>query len=294
MSVLITGHRGFIGRHFSDYWAAHGKVVYGIDLKMGEDCRDFFKGNNTIKFDYIVHCAAIVGGRLNIEFDPLGVATDLSIDAEFFNWCIRTKQTCPIVYFSSSAAYPIDLQGRHNSIPLREFDMWGCTTRIGMPDMTYGWAKLTGEYLAQIARDKYGLKVYVFRPFSGYGEDQDLTYPFPSLIQRAKQKEDPFVIWGSGNQFRDFIHVDDIVAAVISVTGRMKNVTPVNLCSGDGISFKRLAKLVTEIAGYTPEIICDDTKPEGVRYRVGNPDLMFSIYKPVVSLREGIERALGQ
>ena len=61
---------------------------------------------NDTQFDMVFHCAALVGGRLFIESAPLSVALDLSIDAEFFNWAIRTKPKA-VAYFSSSAAYPI-------------------------------------------------------------------------------------------------------------------------------------------------------------------------------------------
>jgi len=64
-------------------------------------------------------------------------------------------------------------------------DMISFEGDIGMPDMTYGWAKLTNEYLAQLAYQKHGLKSVCYRPFSGYGEDQDDAYPFPSICRRV-------------------------------------------------------------------------------------------------------------
>ena len=143
MKILITGHKGFVGRNFIK--ALPDSDITGIDLKDGNDCRDFFK-TNTEQFDLVIHLAAIVGGRATIEGEPLSVATDLSIDAEFFNWVQRTK---PIntVYFSSSAAYPIDLQNSHRLLRLAEHDL--NLDGVRNPDLTYGWAKLTGEYLAR-------------------------------------------------------------------------------------------------------------------------------------------------
>ena len=64
-------------------------------------------------------------------------------------------------------------------------DMISFDGDIGMPDMSYGWAKLTCEYLARLAYEKHGLKSICYRPFSGYGEDQDDAYPFPSICKRA-------------------------------------------------------------------------------------------------------------
>jgi len=208
MNILITGHKGFCGRHFTQFLKEH--EITGVDLKDGQDCRDFFK-TSTQKFDLVIHLAAIVGGRETIEGQPLSVATELSIDAEMFNWAVHTKQP-RLVYYSSSAAYPIKLQ--ESAYKLKESDI--DLENVHNPDFSYGWAKLTGEILAKYAR-AHGVAVHVLRPFSGYGEDQDLTYPFPSFIQRIKSNENPFTIWGDGNQVRDFIHIDDIVAATMKV-----------------------------------------------------------------------------
>ena len=141
MKVLITGHKGFVGRHFVKYFEERGDEIVGVDIKDGLDCREFFKTCYE-KFDLVVHLAAIVGGREMIENEPLAVATDLSIDSEMFNWAVRTGQK-KIVYYSSSAAYPIKYQKKNSEIKMRE-DFINLDD-ISNPDFTYGWAKLTGE-----------------------------------------------------------------------------------------------------------------------------------------------------
>ncbi len=103
---------------------------------------------------------------------------------------------------SSSAAYPVNLQTSQGAVALKESDI-DFEKNLGTPDMTYGWSKLTGEFLARIAARHYGVKVVCIRPFSGYGEDQDLTYPVPAIAARAARKEDPFEVWGTGKQGRD-------------------------------------------------------------------------------------------
>ena len=284
MKILITGHKGFVGRNFIK--ALPDSDITGIDLKDGNDCRDFFKTNSE-QFDLVIHLAAIVGGRATIEGEPLSVATDLSIDAEFFNWVQKTKPV-NVVYFSSSAAYPIELQETHRLNRLAEYDL--NLNAVKNPDLTYGWAKLTGEYLAQFVTDS---KMFIFRPFSGYGSDQDSDYPFPSFIDRALTKADPFDIWGDGEQVRDFIHIEDIVQAVLwhVQTGYIGTF---NLCSGFPTSFNELAKMVCEEAGIDPEFNHIITKPTGVQYRVGDPHLSHQYFRPQISLREGIRRALAE
>lgn len=284
MKILITGHKGFVGRHFWSHFK--GNELLGVDIKDNQDCRDYFKKNDTV-FDLVIHCAALVGGRMKIEGDPIAVATDLSIDAEMFNWAVRTKQP-RVVYFSSSAAYPIDKQNTGSPYLLAEHEI--DLNSIKNPDMTYGWAKLTGEMLAEYAR-KQGVGVYVFRPFSGYGEDQDLDYPFPSFIKRIKDKVPEFEIWGDGNQVRDFIHIDDIIEAVMKAV-ELDIQEPINLGSGVGTSFNELAEMMMEISEHKVPIVHKLDKPVGVQYRVSGNSKMLEFYQPKVSLKEGIKKSL--
>ena len=288
--ILITGDLGFAGRAFKRYFANQLNIdITGVDLKAGKDCRDFFK-ESTQQFDLIIHLAAIVGGRETIENEPLSVATDLSIDSEFFNWVIKTKQP-RVVYFSSSAAYPTHLQLPELEYQLKESDI--NLDDIRLPDYTYGWAKLTGEYLAKFAREQ-GTKIYIFRPFSGYGADQDLTYPFPSFIKRINDRVDSFEIWGNGEQVRDFIHIDDIVEAVMCCVNNDIPNCDMNLGSGIATSFNNLANTMFDIVKWKPSkgIVHLLDKPIGVSYRVCDPSFMESIYKPKYTFEERIELIL--
>lgn len=284
--ILLTGHKGFVGRHFINL-LGKDNIITGVDIKDGVDCRDFFKQSKE-RFDLVIHLAAIVGGREKIEGNPIAVATDLSIDSEMFNWAVETKQP-RIVYFSSSAAYPIGYQfNNENKRDLVESDI--DLDNIKNPDTSYGWSKLTGEMLAEYAR-KQGIKVHVFRPFSGYGEDQDLTYPFPSFIKRIKDNVPEFEIWGDGTAVRDFIHIDDICEAVMKAV-ELDIEEPINLGSGIGTSFNELAEMIMEISGHKVPIKHLTEKPVGVMYRVSNNEKMLEFYKPKISLHDGIKRSL--
>jgi nucleoside-diphosphate-sugar epimerase len=288
VKVLITGSAGFVGTHFQIALAGHDLTL--VDIVDGNDCRDFFRRSDT-RFDLVVHLAAIVGGRQTIEGQPLKVATDLAIDSDMFQWALRTRPG-RVVYYSSSAAYPVALQNRDTHIhgrPLLEGDIE--FDYIERPDLTYGWAKLTGEMLAQHAANA-GVRVHVFRPFSGYGEDQDASYPFGAFRDRACAKADQFEVWGDGRQVRDFIHIDDVVAATLAAV-EQDVPGPVNLCTGKPTSFLELAYMFTKAAGYRPEITPLSDKPVGVQYRVGDPAKMLSFYTPKIGLEEGIRRALA-
>lgn len=290
MKILITGHKGFIGSNFYKKFDNGKNTIVGVDIKEGLDCRDFFK-TCTDKFDIIVFASAIVGGRQKIEGEPLAVATDLSIDAEFFNWAIKTKQPGKIIYFSSSAAYPISLQKNELKYKLKESDI--NLNDIKNPDMTYGWVKLTGEYLAHFAKQQ-GLKIFLPRTFSGFGENQLLDYPFPSFIKRIVEKCDPFEIWGDGYQVRDWIHVDDVINGILACLDA-DYMEPLNLGWSRPTSFRELAQLMFDISKWTPKngLKCIESAPSGVQYRCCDNTNMLKIYTPKITLEEGIERCLN-
>lgn len=287
MRILITGHAGFVGTEFHKRLALEDHELHLVDKVYGITAQQFFDVTHSIKYDLVIHLAAMVGGRAKIDGDPLAIAENLAIDSDMFRWAIRTQQP-RIVYYSSSAAYPTCLQ-ETDWFKLREEDI--SLEYPSLPDQTYGWAKLTGEVLAQHA-EAAGVRVHIFRPFSGYGETQALDYPFPSFIDRAKRRDDPFQIWGDGTQTRDFIHIDDVVSATLEAV-KQDVPGPINLGTGRATSFLELASQVTEAVGYRPEIELLTHKPVGCHYRVCNPEKMLSFYTPKISLEEGIRRALS-
>ena len=285
MDVLITGSHGFVGKYFINKLQDHNLTM--IDIKAGQDCRQFFKREDK-QYDLVIHLAAIVGGRESIEGRPMAVADNLSIDSEFFQWCLKTKPK-KVVYFSSSAAYPIHLQTENYSrllqqeIRLKESDI---NVISGAPDMTYGWSKLTGEYLAQFVPN-----VHIFRPFSGYAWDQDLTYPFPMYVKRAIEMQNPFEVWGPGTQTRDFIHMTDVVEAVMTAVD-LGITEPINLGTGRATSFIELAKMCMTEVGYQGSIETRPDKPVGCMHRVSDNSKLLSFYTPKITLEEGIAEAV--
>jgi nucleoside-diphosphate-sugar epimerase len=242
------------------------------------------------RFSDVFHFAAIVGGRAKIEGDPMMVALDLSIDAEFFYW-VCNHRPARVLYPSSSAAYPVNLQTTDMAVALKESDI-DFTGNLGTPDMTYGWSKLTGEFLAKIAAKHYGISVACIRPFSGYGEDQDLTYPVPAIAARAAKKEDPFEVWGSGRQGRDFVHIDDVIDFIMILMDRVSDGSAYNIGSGKLTSFLDLIKIFTGFAGYSPVIKPLLDKPVGVHSRYCDMSLVLKKFRwmPVISIEEGMRR----
>lgn len=318
--ILITGGAGFVGRHFTHRMLQLGHEVHCVDLvapntggihidngwplfdPRGEknfkfyhdDCRAFFKQRKDDDFDYVFHLAAMVGGRMMIENNPLAVADDLSIDSEYWQWAKITKPA-KTINFSSSAAYPIKHQRSEGYILLKE-DMIAFDNDIGMPDMSYGWAKLTCEYLARLAYEKHGIKSVTYRPFSGYGEDQDMSYPFPSICKRVlDHKGDAKIsVWGTGLQMRDFIHISDCVEGVVKTMDKIDDGSALNLSTGIYTSFKEFAAMAAEVLGFETTVEGTSNTPEGVFARGGDTQKQKEFgFEYAIPFRKGVERMMA-
>lgn len=281
MKVLITGSDGFLGRHAARRFTRDGHDVTGVDIKSGHDCREVYAG--TTRYDIVLHFAAIVGGRDTIDNHPLSVAQTLALDAALFDYAVRVKPA-HVLYPSSSAAYPVSLQHFDRHRRLRESDI--NLHLPALPDAMYGWVKLTGEQMAARAR-QCGANIHVIRPMSGYGTDQDTSYPFGAFLDRARRKVDPFPIWGTGLQVRDWVHVDDIMDTIVAVIDQDVS-HPVNVGTGIPTDFLTLARLVTQAHGYYPQLDPQPTRPTGVAWRVA--DITNQVHAPRIGLVDGIKR----
>jgi nucleoside-diphosphate-sugar epimerase len=288
-TALVTGGWGFVGRHMTRTLRERGWDVVGCDLaNPGHpvDALDVFRRGDRV-FDLVVHAAARAPHRAAIDGRPATMAYNLQLDSAMFEWALRTGQS-RVLYLSSSAVYPVGFQDGSEQWRLHETNT--DSPHGIMPDAGYGWTKLTGEKMAAAAAAE-GLAVHVVRPFSGYGEDQGEDWPFGAFVGRARRREDPFTVWGDGRQVRDWIHIDDVVAGALAVVDADVR-EPVNLCTGRGESMRGLARMILAEAGHDVRAEYLPHAPTGVAYRVGDPDRFFEIYRPKVSLEEGVARAM--
>ncbi len=319
---LVTGGCGFVGRHLVNKLLEEGSEVWIIDnLFSGkhpdewlpekyktqvhfiqEDLVAFLKKEPDLpKFEEVYHLAAVVGGRaVLIEQNPMFVAYDQAIDSAFFSWAVKNKEKIGrILYVSSSVAYPNKLQSREagGQIAMKEefLDIRNASGDIGLPESIYGWIKINGEYLAGVVAKKYGIPVVCARPFSGYGEDQDLSYPTPSIALRAAKREDPLIVWGSGNQSRDFVYIDDFVDALCLIIKKISDGRGVNIGLGQATSFKEVAQIMAELEGYNPKIQPLSNMVEGSFTVLADPSFLKSLgWQPKYSVRDGFQKVLDK
>lgn len=291
MKALVTGHLGFVGRHFHTELLERGYEVLTCDIAEPDfkDCRNPLTQKHWKDIDLVVHCAATIPPIDRRHDNDLLVANDLSIDSSMFQWAMRAKPK-KFVYFSSSAAYPAHLQEPNVEMQLVESDIRLKTPAT--PDRMYGWTKLVGELQAR-EYHLLGGDILVVRPFSGYGSDQSPDYPFRAMIERAKARVPVFDVWGDGRQVRDFIHIDDIVGGVFAILESYKP-GPFNLGTGIPTTMLSLSEqIIAQTPDYHPKVRVMESKPMGTYYRVCNPVYMQQVYAPQITLEQGIERALA-
>lgn len=292
MKALVTGGAGFIGRRICAALdrAGHNVTVLDTASSVPIDARDYFRHMNA-RYDAVVHCAAVVGGRRVMDWTPIQHAANLAIDAGLFEWAGRTRPG-RVVYFSSSCAYPVAF-GQHGR-RLRETDIsWPPTAGYSSiwPDKLYGWTKLTGELMALTAAEA-GVPVTVVRPFSVYGPGMNDGFAVSGFLEQVQRRADPVVIWGDDRQVRDYIHVDDVASAVLAAIGQGID-GPVNLGSGRGTSLRYLAAVMAEAAGYEPAIKVDRDMPAGVPSLVADTTRLREFYTPQVVLEDYLAGVLA-
>ena len=290
MRICVTGSAGLIGSHLvqaiEQRWPE--AFVQQIDLKTGYDCREFFAKDDG-EWDLALHCAAVTGGIEGTMFNSaLQAATNSELDGAYFQWAFHAKPK-RIVYISSSCAYPVELSNNVN-YGLREFNIdfdgdWHD------PDMPYGWAKLNGEVMANAVRDS-GIAVSIVRPFAIYGESQETCRMIPAFVERAMSDADTMTVWGPGDQASDFMHASDCANAILTMADQDID-GPVNLGTGRGATADEVAEMVMAEVGVNREIVHNLDKPFGPKWRVADPKLLHTFYKPTVSLEEGVARVVA-
>ena len=152
--------------------------------------------------------------------------------------------------------------------PLKEDDVLSV---VLMPDGDYGWAKLIGEIQCKAYHETYGLKIAIVRPFNPYGPRESFTtqdsHVIPALIRRAVNRENPFIVWGDGEQRRAFTYVTDLVDGMILAGENLSDASPVNLGELKDTSIRDLAELILKLTEYNTKIDWDTSKPTGVSVR---------------------------
>jgi len=312
--VLVTGGASFIGSHLVDRLLALGAEVRvaddlssgtlenlassidGIEFLQGSLLDPAFAKQACAGMEQVFHLAASHGGRGYIDTHPVECASNLVLDGTVF--AAAYKAGVEHVCFASSACvYPITLQEAPlsgNVVYLREEMANTFEPHKAFADGEYGWAKLMGEMALQAYSRQYGMKTACCRIFTAYGERENETHAVIAWIARAFVEQNPFVVWGTGQQDRNFTYVGDIVEGLLRAAEHITDGSPVNLGTAEHIKVLDAVQLVLELTGLSTTLICDPSKPTGVFSRAADLTRARQLlgWEPQTSFRQGLSRTI--
>jgi len=304
--VLVTGGASFIGSHLVEDLVARGaNVRVADDFSSGTDenlaavrdeievvngnlKRREFAERATEDINRVFHLAADHGGRGYISNYPANCATNMALDNIVFETAVENGVE-KITFASSACTYPTDIQQEKRR--LRE-DMVSFDERGGAyADEAYGWAKLMGERSLQAFHEQYGVDASAVRIFTAYGPRENETHAIVALIAKAFAEQDPYQIWGDGEQTRNFTYVKDIVSALMLANENISDATPVNAGIPEYISINEVAEAIFDYMDWEPDEINRMTdKPVGVRHRAADTTRAEELlgWEPEYTLEDGM------
>lgn len=302
--VAVTGGAGFIGSHLAEELAGRGYYVIILDdLSIGrmENIADLLKKEN-VEFirgsitelillrelfqgvEYIFHQAALSSVPRSIE-DPL-TANEVNIKGTLnVLMAARENRVGKVVYASSSSVY-----GNVLALPQRE-DM------SPNPISPYALTKLAGEYYCNIFRQIYGLPTVCLRYFNVYGSRQDPQSQYaaaiPAFMERISQDLPP-VIFGDGEQSRDFTFIQDVVQA--NILAAMNDAEGVyNIGSGQSTTINQLAKAILNLLQKDLRPIHEEPRPGDPRHSLADISKASSFdYEPKWTLDDGLRETIKE
>ena len=306
--VLVTGGASFIGSHLVDALVGRGARVRVVDnLSSGllgniashvEDGAVEFRQEDLLDsevaqraasgVEVVFHLAADHGGRGYIDSHPVECSTNLILDGLVFKAC-RQAGVAKIVFASSGCVYPTSLQmDPGEEVYLRE-DMVAAPYEA---DDLYGWAKLMAELSLKAYYDQYGVRSAACRYFTAYGPRCSENHAVMAMIARAFVRRDPFEVWGTGEQIRNWTYIDDIVEGTIRAAEAIDDATAVNLGTTERIRVIDCARQVVELAGYTAEFAPQPDKPTGPLNRAADTALARQLlgWEPQVPFALGLRK----
>jgi UDP-glucose 4-epimerase len=180
---------------------------------------------------------------------------------------------------------------------LREDDILSTGEGWKSSDNLYGFAKLMGEMQLLVYHKEHGFKGSISRYLTVYGPGEfDSSHAIAALTEKALNKQDPFEVWGSGNQERGFTYVDDIAEGSVLACGKIIDGTPINLGWDKRYTIKQIADMILRISGHKPSrIFFNSEKPEGPFSRALDISRAKQLldWHPRIDIVDGLERTIS-
>jgi nucleoside-diphosphate-sugar epimerase len=308
--ALVTGGASFIGSHLVDALIALGAKVRVVDnLSSGKldhirphvdagrvefahaDLNDPHVADQAVRgMNVVFHLAADHGGRGYVDLHQVACATNLVLDGLVFKACSKARVD-KVVYASSGCVYPNHLQTDPGQI------LYLTENLVGPPydaDNLYGWAKLMAEMTLRAYTEETGMRSANCRFFTVYGDRGHENHAVIAMIARAFVKQDPYVVWGTGEQIRNWTHVSDIVSGMILAAEKIDDGSAVNLGTMERTRVIDAAREVLRYTGHAATIELHPEMPTGPLNRVADNSLarMLLSWEPKVKFMDGLHRTI--
>ncbi len=291
-TVYVAGHRGLVGSAITRALDGRGRRWIGrtraeLDLTDRPSVMDFVTSE---KPESMIIAAAKVGGiaandRYPVEFlaENLMIQTNL-IDAA------HTAGVERVLFLGSSCIYP-----KFAPQPIHEDSL--LTGPLEPTNDAYAIAKIAGIRLIDAYRSQYGRRWISAMPTNLYGPgdnfDLETSHVLPALLHRfhdAVQTGAPSVtLWGDGSALREFLHVDDMAAAMLFLMDGYDEPGPINVGFGEDVTIRELAELVAAVAGFEGQVHWDASKPNGTPRKILDSGRLRALgWTPKVDLADGV------
>lgn len=308
--VLVTGGASFIGSGLVDGLVKRGAIVRATDnltsgkkeylsshLKSG--AAEFIEGDlhdpdtlaKSVKgVSHIFHLAADHGGRGYVDLHNIECSTNLILDGLVFRAAAQANVE-KVVFASSGCVYPNHIQQN----PAEE--LYLTEEMVGPPydsDNMYGWAKLMGELTLQHYARKGILRGASCRYFTVYGPRGKEDHAVIAMIARAFIQQNPFEVWGTGEQIRNWTYIDDIVEGTILAAERIDDGTAINLGTMERIRVTDAVTMILKHMGVEVPLKFLPDMPTGPYNRVASNHLAKKLlnWEPRVLFRDGIKSTI--
>lgn len=307
--VLVTGGAGFIGSHVTEMLVKNRALVTVLDHITRDKLVNIRSVKSQIKLitgdigdisvaktsclnqEIIINMAARVGGiQYNITHQGSILRENLLIACNMLE-AARMAKVKRFLQVSSACVYPHDA-----IIPTPESE--GTRDEPESTNGGYGWGKRMGELLAKYYTEEFGMKIGIVRPYNCYGPRDhfmsEVSHVIPALIKRVFDGENPLVVWGSGNQTRAFLYVEDLAEGILLAAEKYCTPDPINLGTDEEISMKDLISLILAISGEKRKAIFDKSKPDGSpRRNSNNSKAKKKIgFKAKTKIRQGLKETI--
>ena len=263
----------------------NAEEFYRLDLREFANCKKACEG-----MDYVFNLLCVKGSPKATEKNP----ADFFDNTLLFNTNLlraaREAKAEKYLFTSSYGVYAPENVFFEDAV-------W--KTFPSERDKFAAWSKRMGELQAEAYQIQYGWNdISIVRPANTYGPNDNFSKQhsmvIPSLIRRIIEGENPLVIFGDGNDVRDFVHARDVAKGMLTILEKSPGPKhPVNLGSGKGYTIRDLVKIIIENTSENPKVIWDTSNPQGDRARVVDISRARSLgFSPGISLEQGIKETI--